>query len=150
MKAMFPKIEALISHRPPMRFLDEVKEFCDDRGGETRGFLRGVGHVPASLFREDARRPAMTLELMAQAVAAYRGLQGHSADIPMLPKPAFLVSVPLLSLHCDALAADAKLEVEANVVYEDARSGKFECTVHAEGGMLVATATLTVADKKPE
>lgn len=84
MEPPYPAVERLVPHGPPMRLVDEIVGtvpdgiVCRTRIGDDFVFLRG-----------DEVDIAVTIELVAQAIACYSGLRDHAEG--SVPKPGLLV-----------------------------------------------------------
>ena len=133
----WPPVLELVPHEPPMSLLDEVLDFQADT------------MVCAVTIRADAPfvQPAgvqavVTLEYMAQCVAAWAGLTGRLMGQPV--RIGFLIGCREMLLHRDRIAIGTCLTVVCKRVWGDSVLGSFECEVSDEAGC-VATALLSTA-----
>ncbi len=136
----FPPVSELVPHAGPMVLLDQIVDAAADR-------LVARATVAAGRpFVEEHGLPALvTLEYMAQAVAAFAGLQGREAGEPV--RLGFLLGCRDLQLTCDYVPIGAELIVSSQRTWGDAQLGSFACSV-LNGGVLVAEAVLNVAQPR--
>lgn len=133
-----PPVEEVVPHSGPMVLLDRLIGFTEEEGLATAEVvLRGD-----SMFVRDGKaRAVVTVEYMAQAVAAYVGLiakkKGGEIEI------GFLIGIREMKLHQSHLHAGDVLEVEAKHVWGDMKLGSFRAAVR-RGSEEIASATLTV------
>jgi predicted hotdog family 3-hydroxylacyl-ACP dehydratase len=129
-------IADVVPHRPPSLLLDELVE-ADDKHAvslvritERSPFFEGQG-VPA----------VVTLEYMAQTVAAYSGAlrRGLGQQVQL----GFLLACRRLTLTTDLLRPGDELRVEARHVWSAPPLGQFDCQV-TRGDQTIANATLSV------
>jgi predicted hotdog family 3-hydroxylacyl-ACP dehydratase len=141
----FPPVAELVPHAAPMLLLDAVT--CHEPG-HARCLVALREDSP---FVEGGRVGAIVaIEYMAQAVAAYAGLQGRAAGQP--PRIGLLLGTRELRLLVRDLAAGDVLDVDVRHVFGDAQLGTFQCTVERRpppgagpaAPELVAAATLNV------
>ena len=99
-----PPLDALIPHRPPMRFLTELLD-------ETQEGLICEAHVPAAcaLVREDGVRALVALEAAAQSAAAWEALQRRRQGGTVGPRVGYLVALRDVALFADRICADEPL-----------------------------------------
>ena len=136
MNKRYPPIASLVPHAPPMLLVDELLE-ADDESAATR-----VTITPASLFFENEGVPAIvSLEYMAQTIAAFAGLQlqGHGKRM----KFGFLVACRQLTLAVDRFASGDELRVEARRSWVSDKMSEYRCHV-SRAGSVVAEATVSV------
>jgi predicted hotdog family 3-hydroxylacyl-ACP dehydratase len=121
-----PPIAEVLPHAAPMILLDEVLEYGPGR------ILCGVRLRADSPFVADGRAAAVvTLEYMAQAVAAYAGMKGRAAGEP--PHIGFLLGARELSLSVPHLQVGDLLRVDVEHVFGDEQLGSFSCSVTRDG-----------------
>jgi predicted hotdog family 3-hydroxylacyl-ACP dehydratase len=132
----FPPLAELIPHRGTSILIDHVKQWDD-------AHIVCVAEIRAGHFYErDGRVPAtVTLELMAQTVAAYVGLTQHERGLP--PRAGYIVAARRFELRADSLDFGAALEVGATVGWGEPRAATFDCWVE-DGHRRLAQTTLTV------
>lgn len=136
----FPPVAELVPHAAPMVLLDEVVEVASDR------LIARAAVTAGRPFVEEQGLPALvTLEYMAQAVAAFAGLQGRAAGEAV--RLGFLLGCRDLRLTCDYVPLGAELTVVSQRTWGDAQLGSFACTVR-HGDTLVAEAVLNVAQPR--
>jgi len=137
-----PPIAELVPHTPPMLLLDELVE-ADDAHAVAR-----LRITEASPFFENGAVPAViTLEYMAQTIAAYGGAQRRREGLPI--QRGLLLACPRLSLQVDALLPGDELSVEARRVWHADNLAQFDCVV-SRAGQPVAQASLDVYVGDPE
>ena len=78
---------------------------------------------------------------MAQAIAAFAGLQCRAAGQPI--RPGFLIGCREMILEADVLRAGDQLEIEVTQLWSDGQLGNFHCSV-ARRGENIARAWLSV------
>lgn len=138
----YPPIADLLPHAAPMILLDRLlahdstRAVCEVTVREGMPFVQD--HRVATL---------VSLEYMAQTVAAYAGyngyLKGGAAPI------GFLIGCRQLRSHRPYVAAGTTLTIEARHVWGDTALGTFACTATLADGTPVATATLSVLQSEP-
>lgn len=138
MTAGFPSIDRLLPHRGCMLLLDRVVAAGEDR-------LRAAAVVGGETWYADADQgmPAWVgMELMAQAVAAYVGLECHRRGEPV--KMGFLLGSRAYRARVLAFARGQALEIEAVLSYREANGlGAFDCRILDRDSVL-AEATIKV------
>ena len=130
-------IEALVPHAHPMIFLDRVLAFDPT-------FLHAELTVRADMpfYRQGTGIGAhIALEWMAQACAAYVGLEALLANEPV--RIGFLLGTRNFAAKRDSFAAGETLSVRADLVFRDGETGVFDCAVHRDG-LEVVRAQLTL------
>jgi len=133
---MNPDLDALLPHRGPMRLIDALS-----------GSTARVRLDPQAWYADGAGRTPVWigLELMAQALAAWRGATLAAAG--GAPRGGYLVACRRFRSTLDAFPARAELEIRVRLLEEDP-SGL--CSCHCEIlhlGQPVAEATLKVMEK---
>jgi predicted hotdog family 3-hydroxylacyl-ACP dehydratase len=119
-----------------MILLDEILAFSPE------GARCAVRLRPDSPLVEDGRvRALVTIEYMAQAVAAYAGMKSWLAGEP--PRLGLLLGTRELKLSVQHLLAGDALTVDVEHVFGDDQIGSFRCRV-VRGEETVAEATLSV------
>ena len=130
-----PRLAELVAHRAPMLLLDEVVGW-DGASVECLAIVRDD-----SPFVEAGRvRGVLAVEYMAQAMAAYAGLQGRDRGQP--PSVGYWVGGSDIQISVDHFLVGDVLHVHATRVSGDDALARFECTVERDGGE-VARGTLT-------
>jgi len=133
-------IETLIPHRGAMLLLDTVlasssdEIVCRARVREGNLFLRGQ-HM----------RSVVCLEYMAQAVAAFAGLQATEAGPPRV---GYLIAATRMTLNQPSLCLGDEIDVLAKRVWGDSALGKFACSVTLRDAT-VAEAMVSVFQPPP-
>ena len=144
MKKRYPPVAELVPHRPPMILIDEILDI-----GE-RSLSARVALSEGSPFVEDGKLPALvTIEYMAQSVAAFAGALRRAAGKPV--RLGFLIACREMELEVDSLFVGDELEVTVNQVWTDEQLGKFDCLVTRRGEK-ISRASLSVyqVDLSPE
>lgn len=130
-------IEEVVPHRGAMLFVDQLLA-ADDNTVAVSATVR-LGQ----LFAVDAGLPAwIGVELMAQAIAAWAGLQARRRGERV--KLGFLLGTRRYEASCDHFAIGARLRIEAHCeLFGDNGLGMFSCRI-LEGDAVLATANLSV------
>ncbi|MCU0626039.1 MAG: hypothetical protein MUF21_06070 [Gemmatimonadaceae bacterium] len=134
---MLPPIEQLVPHRARMSLLDRVTHAAD-------GTVTAIGTVRADspLAHDGAIGGWVAIEYMAQAVAAYAGVDAHAQGGP--PKVGFLLGTRALVFTPERIAVGTTLTVTVVRQLQDPSGlGSFDGTVTGDDGFR-ATATLSV------
>lgn len=134
----FPPLVELLPHRPPMLLLDSVVTSGPDlvictltvRAGDPYVGPNGVAAL-------------LSLEYMAQAAAAYVGLSAIADHAPI--RWGLLIGCSELHLHMNVIPIGSQLLVESRQVWGDSTFGQFKGIVSLDDGIVVSTATMTVA-----
>ncbi|BEE16527.1 thioester dehydrase [Aeromonas enteropelogenes] len=133
----FPPIEQLLPHQAPMLLLDRVTAFaaqsisCETRVGERHALLLDAqGNLPGWCG----------IELMAQAIAAWAGLQAHQLREPV--RIGMLLGTRKYESQLPTFAAGSLLRIEAHCLLQDAGMASFECRI-LQGETLCAKARLS-------
>jgi predicted hotdog family 3-hydroxylacyl-ACP dehydratase len=128
-----PSIEELVPHAAPMVLLDYLVDSGEDfliceLTVRCDGLFDTAGRVPASLG----------IEYMAQAVAAYSGLQAHKRGESV--KMGFLLGTRRFETSVPDFACGEILRVTVRqIVYGSSGVGAFECSVTGQFGRQSAT-----------
>jgi predicted hotdog family 3-hydroxylacyl-ACP dehydratase len=135
-----PRIEDLISHRPPMRLLDELVSHshevttCRVRITAESTFVRH-GQVPC----------LVAVEYIAQCIAVHSTLESiRAAGAPVPPRIGYLIGVRQLELRRSHFSVGDELMVMARHVWGNDRAAVFHGEV-ACGDSIAAEGDLTVA-----
>lgn len=130
-------VEAYVPHRGPMLLIDRVLD-DDAESVRVEAVVKAGG-----LFTTERGLPAWVgIELMAQTVAAWAGVQRHKAGEPV--KLGFLIGSRRYEAAQPLFPVGTRLEIEARqeLVAENGLA-VFACRILA-GGQVVATAHLNV------
>lgn len=138
MSEALPPIEDLVPHRGAMLLLDGVAA-ADAAGIEAHATVR----AGAWYLDERGAMPAwIGIELMAQAVAAFAGLEGRRSGRP--PRPGMLLGTRAYRAHAPSFPPGERLRISAKLAEADESGfGTYECAIHGAAGPL-AEATLKV------
>lgn len=139
----YPPVASLLPHAAPMLLLDALLHHEED------GVVCAVTVRPDMPFVDPEAGQVATLvslEYMAQAVAAYAGYLGYLER--QAPKLGFLLGCRRLRCHQPYLPVGTPLRVEAKRTWGDVALGKFACSVTLADGTPVATASLSVVQPK--
>ena len=141
MAHVLPPIEDVISHRGNMLLLDRLLAIDSE--------LCRTEYTPQAdswYADEDGNMPAwIGIELMAQTVAAYVGMQKQLAGLP--PKQGVLLGTRNYKTDAPFYTAGETLHMEARVSFMgDSGLGAFECSICRAGDQqeVLATAMLKV------
>ena len=132
---MMYSLDELIPQKGPMRLIDELvaygKDFAQCR----------VCISSDNLFVRGDRVPSwVSVEYMAQAIAAYAGIEKKTGGMP--PKIGLLIGVRNLKLHTDGFYVGETYEIYVREEYRDDQVGVYACTINNERGDLLASASL--------
>jgi predicted hotdog family 3-hydroxylacyl-ACP dehydratase len=144
MKKQYPPVAELVPHRPPMILIDEILDI-----GE-KSLSARVALTERSPFVEEGKLPALvTLEYMAQSVAAFAGAARLAAGKPV--RLGMLIGCREMELEVDALSVGDVLEITVEQVWTDEQLGSFDCLVTRRGEK-ISRASLSVyqGDLSPE
>jgi predicted hotdog family 3-hydroxylacyl-ACP dehydratase len=137
-----PAIAEMVPHSAPMILLDEILGF-DGMHICCRTTIR-----KDSMFVEaDRVRGVVALEYMAQAVAAFAGMQGRAGGAP--PRVGYVLGTREMTLEAACFLVGDELVVEAEEVWRDGRMGSFRCTVTRDG-LCMAEASINVYRSEEE
>ena len=136
----YPSIDTLIPHKPPMMLIAEVV-------GEVEEGLVAIARPDSKAWyaTDDGSMPAwIGIELMAQSISAWAGLQAYKAGKP--PKKGFLVGTREYTSKCSSFAAGKTLFIEVRKVFSDTKGlAAFNCLIRDETTTL-AEAVVKVID----
>lgn len=138
----WPPVGELVPHQPPMSLLDEVLDFQNDCMT-----CAVTVRADAPFVEPEGVQAVVTLEYMAQCVAAWAGLSGRLQGQRV--RIGFLIGCRDMHLHRKRIPIGAQLVVTSQRVWGDSVLGSFECEVRDADGC-VATALLTTAQAGPD
>jgi predicted hotdog family 3-hydroxylacyl-ACP dehydratase len=128
-------VEEIIPHSGRMVLLDRIIDF-DEQSLSAELTVRNDG-----LFGDDKNVPAYVgIEYMAQAVAAYAGIQAKQAGEPI--KIGFLLGTRHYTSNVGSFAVGTLLTIQVKNIIQDDKLGVFDCKIYATG--IEITASLTV------
>ncbi|MEK6742337.1 MAG: beta-hydroxyacyl-ACP dehydratase [Nitrospirota bacterium] len=122
--SVYPPIEMLIPHRPPMMLINGVV------GEVEEGLIATALPDPKAWYaNEDGSMPAwIGIELMAQAISAWAGLQAYKAGMP--PRKGFLIGTREYMSKCPSFTAGNALFIEVRKVFSDPQGlAAFNCLI---------------------
>ncbi|MBV1862743.1 MAG: hypothetical protein KUG77_30250 [Nannocystaceae bacterium] len=135
MTGSFPPVAELLPHGPSMCFLSTVLAF----EGEVLECEVIPGEGDAAFVREGVIPAAVSLEYMAQAIAAFVSLKtGRGQGEPgfVMAVRRFKISVPSFELH-------RPLRVRVERRWGESSAARFDGTIY-EGDAVVATGAMSV------
>ncbi len=141
----FPPIEDLVPHAPPTLAVDELVGWSDGNA-----HARLVVREGGLLVRDGGVDTVVTLELMAQTVAACLGYeafqQGGGVRVGMV------VSCRKFTIVRSRLLVGERLDIHVVRLRGTDDVSSFDCEVHDERGELVSRAVMTLVhgDRPPE
>ncbi|HEY1182081.1 MAG TPA: hypothetical protein VN066_08885 [Rhodocyclaceae bacterium] len=145
MAPTFPPIAELIAHRGNMLLLDRLLAADDESCSaeytprNNEWYADANGNMPAWIG----------IELMAQTIAAYVGMQKRSSGQP--PKQGVLLGTRSYKTTAASYVTGAPLRIEARVSFRDESGlGAFECTISRPGNSEEALATAMLKVYEPE
>jgi predicted hotdog family 3-hydroxylacyl-ACP dehydratase len=119
-------IEALLPHARPMILIDRVLDF-DPKFIEAELTV----HPEMPFFEPDKGVAAhVSLEWMAQACAAYVGLEALQANQTV--RIGFLLGTRNFASKIPWFAAGETLRVRADLVFRDGETGVFDCAIYRD------------------
>jgi predicted hotdog family 3-hydroxylacyl-ACP dehydratase len=136
----YPAIAALLPHRAPMLLLDAIAS-ADADGITCRARVADDAGATTPVAGTIPPRPIWTVELMAQACAAWLGLGAYRRGEPIAG--GWLVGVRDMVVHVDALARATGLTISARHGFGGERLASFDCEV-SQGEVALCRATLNV------
>lgn len=130
-----PDIAELIPHSGRMVLLDRIIN-VDEHCLTAELTVRNDG-----LFGDDKTVPAYVgIEYMAQAIAAYAGIQAKHAGEPI--KLGFLLGTRCYTSNIGSFAVGTLLAIQVTKIIQDDKLGVFDCKIYATG--IEITANITV------
>ena len=136
--SVWPPIETLLPHRPPMLLIDNVCEhdaesICVQATPDAHAWYADAhGNMPVHIV----------IELMAQAIAAHEALTRRIDGLP--PAPGVLLGTRRREARVTSLPAGVPVLVRATcVLRDDNGNGAYDCCVQADDETVV-DATLKV------
>ncbi|WP_323002642.1 hypothetical protein [Denitromonas sp.] len=134
----FPTPEALLPHRAPNLLINGVTECTPEHVCAYADIAAGQWYSNA-----DGSMPAWVgIELMAQAIAAFVGLEAQRKGRP--PKIGYLLGTRAYRCTRADFAPGSRIGIKADLVFrDDSGLGAFDCTLHHDGRQ-IAEATLKV------
>ncbi|MCZ4304912.1 hypothetical protein O4G98_09195 [Zoogloeaceae bacterium G21618-S1] len=134
----FPAPDALLPHRAPNLLISGISECSADH-------VTAYADIQPDQWYSDAQggMPAWVgIELMAQAIAAFVGMEGRRNGRP--PKIGYLLGTRAYCCEQPCFPAHTRIDIKADLVFrDDSGLGAFDCTLHHDG-MQIADATLKV------
>lgn len=136
--SVWPCIESLLPHRPPMLLIDAVCEYDAASIG-----VQATPDACAWYADANGNMPIhIAIELMAQAIAAHEALTRRNSGLP--PAPGVLLGTRRLEARVASLRAGVPVRVRAtSVLRDDTGNGAYDCWVDVDGES-VASATIKV------
>ncbi len=129
-----------LPHQPPMVLIDELLEAGEDYA------IAKVTIRPELMFVEEQGLPTWaTIELMAQTVSLYAGVQGAANGIQ--PRIGFLLGTRKMILPCAFFPVGSELIVKATQNYLHDQLGVFICELHYLQHCIQATLSVYVPDQ---
>ncbi len=133
----YPPMADLVPHEAALRLLDHVVH------SEPEHLVCDVTvRSDAAFVEESGVQMVVTLEYMAQCVAAFAGMQARGSGQTV--QIGYLIGCRQMTLNGDRIAIGTRLTVACKRVWGDNGLGSFECAVH-DGPTCVASALLSVA-----
>jgi predicted hotdog family 3-hydroxylacyl-ACP dehydratase len=128
-------IEELIPHSERMVLLDRIIDFNE------QSLVAELTVRDDGLFGDSKTVPAYVgIEYMAQAIAAYAGIQAKQAGEAI--KIGFLLGTRRYSSNVSCFTVGTILTVQVKNIIQDEKLGVFDCKIYAKG--IEITANLTV------
>ncbi|MBP8188799.1 MAG: hotdog family protein [Aeromonas sp.] len=138
-----PAIDTLLPHQAPMLLLDRLcavgasRARCETRVGARHALLLdGEGNLPGWVG----------IELMAQTIAAWAGMQGRLRGEPV--RIGMLLGTRKYRCQPTSFAVGALLTIEASCLLQDGGMASFECRI-LQDGRECATARLSTYQPAP-
>jgi len=136
MTGKYPPVAEVVPHKAPMILLDEI---LDVTGPTLRARVTLTSQSP---FVEDGQVAVLvTIEYMAQAIAAFAGLTRRASGQPVIL--GYLIACREMKLELDFLSVGDELEVAVTQIWHDEKLGNFDCSV-TRGREKVSQAWLSV------
>jgi predicted hotdog family 3-hydroxylacyl-ACP dehydratase len=136
MTAKLHQVEEVVPHSGRMVLLDRLLSV-----EEGRLTAEVVLRADSMFVRNGRARAIVSVEYMAQAVAAYVGTLSRSKNEPV--EIGYLIGIREMKLAVDHLEAGDVLEIEVQHVFGNDRLGSFKTSTKRTGAV-IADATLTV------
>jgi len=122
--SVYPSIDMLILHKPPMILINEIL-------GEVEEGLVAIARPDSKAWyaNEDGSMPAwIGIELMAQSISAWAGLQAYKAGMP--PRKGFLIGTREYASKSSSFVAGKPLFIEVRKVFSDPQGlAAFNCLI---------------------
>ena len=139
----YPPIASLVPHAAPMLLLERL---CAATATTARCEVR-VGEALALFLDADGALPGWVgIELMAQTIAAWAGMQGRLRGEPV--RIGMLLGTRKYRCQPTSFAAGALLTIEASCLLQDGGMASFECRI-LQDGRECATARLSTYQPAP-
>ncbi|MGY3863946.1 ApeP family dehydratase [Aeromonas lacus] len=120
----FPPIEQLLPHRAPMLLLERVTAHDE----QSVCCETVVGARQALLLDDNGDLPGWCgIELMAQTIAAWAGMQAHQHHEPV--RIGMLLGTRKYQSQLPVFGAGSLLRIEAHCLLQDAGMASFECSI---------------------
>ena len=131
----FPAIAEVLPHSAPMILLDEIVAYG---GASIR--CRAAIRSDSTFVSAGRVRAIVSLEYMAQAVAAFAGMRGRTTGA--LPRIGYVISARQMTLGVEQFEIGDELLVDAEEAWGDERMSSFRCKVNRDG-RCIAKASLS-------
>lgn len=128
----FPSLDALLLHRPPMRFIDSILQQRADA-------LDCIARIPprCALVVDGAAPALAAIEAAAQAAAAWEALQRWRRRGEAAPRVGYLVAMRDIAFFTDRIPADQSLLVSVHLEAVSPPLSHYRFDVSLEGLRLV-------------
>ncbi len=126
-----------VLHRPPMLLIDSLSAYDDDSATTTLTVRDDL-----MFYEADGLPTWASIELMAQTVSLYAGVQGDKQGTP--PRLGFLLGTRKLELPFAHFAPDSVLTISATRHYVHENLGVFHCAIYVNDDTPPISATLSV------
>jgi predicted hotdog family 3-hydroxylacyl-ACP dehydratase len=135
----YPPIDTLIPHKPPMMLIDEIAGEVDDGV-----IVIARPNSRAWYANEDGSMPAwIGIELMAQAISAWAGLQAYKTGMP--PRKGFLIGTREYKSKSSSFTAGKELFIEVHKVYSESQGlAAFNCLIRDDTTMLAEAVVIVI------
>jgi predicted hotdog family 3-hydroxylacyl-ACP dehydratase len=141
----FPPVEDLVPHTAPTLAIDELVDWSD---GKTH--VRLVVREGGLLVRDGGVDTVVTLELMAQAVAACLGYEAflHGGGV----RVGMVVACRKFAIARSRIDVGEQLDIHVTRLRGTDDASTFEAEVHDGSGALVSSAVMTLVhgDRPPD
>lgn len=133
-------LHSLLPHRDPLLLLDALQTHC----AQTAIANATIGHRHALFLNADHSLPSwVSVELMAQTVAAWSGARAQLKAPNTPPQIGFLLGVRQYQAYVDSFTWGQPLTISSQLIMQDQQMGSFDCQVHDSKHALLAQARLT-------